>query len=432
MTMGHSVRSTFAPVAVLALAAAPACGPRGVDPPVDPSEDPPVVCSASQGASAAALSLAGDDTSFALALFPPAAAAVGAGQNVILSPYGVSAVLSMLDVGAAGETATQIESALSLPGSGAAVAPAYASLACADESDGSSNGNQLSIANALWGQQGTPFQASFLSTLARGYSAPLQQADFVHDAGGATNDINQWVSTETEGAIPTLFQPGQLDASTRLVLVNAVYFKGTWATGFDPDATAPLPFTLEGGSQVPVPTMDGTMTLSQGTGNGFEVVEVPYKGGAMAIDILLPSGGSLATLEASLTPAALQAALASLATTKDVELFLPRFSFSTRLVLNPVLTGLGMSDVFRADRANLSGVDGAQDLSVSVVVQQAMIEVDEQGTVAAAATGVGVITAVAQTPSAVHVDHPFLFVLRDTRTGSVLFMGHVEDPRAGS
>jgi serpin B len=419
--MGPFVQRILAPAAVLALGMAPGC---------QASFAAPEVCGAALSSDSAALSLAADDTTFAFALFPPAAQAVGAGRNVILSPYSVSAVLSMLDVGAAGRTAAQIESTLSLPGSGSAVAPAYAALACDDQIDGSAGGNQLSIANALWGQRGKPFQSGFLSTLATGYSAPFQQADFAGDPAGATSDIDQWVSTATQGAIPTLFHPGDLDASTRLVLVNAVYFKGTWATGFDPAATTPLPFTLEDGTEVPVPTMDGTMKLSRGTGTGFTVVEVPYQGGAIVLDLLLPNG-KLAALEESLTPAGLQAALGSLSKT-NAELLLPKLSYGTRLTLNPVLQGLGMVDAFAPGVANLSGMDSAQDLSVSVVVQQAMIEVDEQGTVAAAATGVGVIASVAEMPTVVRVDHPFLFVLRDTKTGSVLFMGHVEDPRAGS
>jgi serpin B len=334
-------------------------------------------------------------------------------------------------VGAVGETATQIQTVLDLPASGAAVAPAYAALACSDETHGSANGNQLSVANSLWGQKGTAFEASFLSTLATGYGAPLQQVDFVADAAGATSTIDQWVSGETQGAIPALFQPGEIDASTRIVLVNAVYFKGTWATGFDPSQTAPQPFTLGDGSVVDVPTMEGTVGVSQGTGAGFSVVEVPYQGGQIAIDFLVPTG-ALPALEASLTESALSAALASLKTQGSVDLLLPKFSFDTRVVLNPVLAGLGMPDAFMSGAANFSGIDGMQDLYVSLVVQQAMIEVDEQGTIAAAATGVvGGINAVAL-PQTVRIDHPFLFLLRDTSTGSVLFMGRVEDPRAGS
>jgi serpin B len=389
----------------------------------------PAVCSAPQGDGAAAQSLARDDTTFAVAFYPPAAAAVGAGKNVILSPYSAATALTMLDVGAAGATATQIQTVLDLPSGGAAVAPSYAALACEDETHGSADGNQLSVANSLWGQKGMAFQASFLSTLAGGYSAPLQQVDFQTDAAGATTTIDQWVSGETQGAIPKLFQPGDLDAQTRLVLVNAVYFKGTWAAGFDASATKPQPFTLADGSQVQVPTMDGTVGLSQAVGAGFSVVEVPYQGGQIAIDFLLPDG-DLPALEASLTPAALLGALGKLRAQTGVELFLPRFSFATHLILNPVLSGMGMPDAFTPGVADLSGIDGQRDLYVSIVVQQAMIEVDEEGTIAAAATGVGARDfSVAVTPT-LRIDHPFLFLLRDTATGSLLFMGRVEDPRA--
>jgi serpin B len=408
----------LASTVLLALAGAPGC---------HPASTPAPTCSVPQGSSAAAAALAAGNTEFALAFFPPAAKAVGPGQNVILSTYGVTAVLSMLDVGARGDTAAQIESALSLPGNGTAIAPAYAALTCEDETAGSADSNQLSIANAVWGQKGMSFQPGFLSTLAKGYAAPLQQADFA-DAFGATSAINHWVSTETRGAIPTLFQPGDLDATVRVVLVNAIYFKGQWATSFDPGATQAEPFTLDDGSQVMVPTMQGAVTASQGTGDGFTLVELPYQGGAMAMDILLPTG-KLAALEASLTPGAFSGALGNLSS-GEVQLRLPKFSFQTRLVLNPVLTGLGIRNLFDAGTADLSGIDNARDLYVSLVVQQAMIEVDEQGTVAAAATGGVATTKLA--PEVLAIDHPFLFLLRDIKTGSLLFTGHVEDPRAGS
>ena len=221
----------------------------------------PDVCSAPQGSGSAAKALAADETSFALAFYPPAAAAAGTGQNVILSPYSASSALTLLDVGAAGQTAAQIEAVLRLSGSAAATAPAYAALACANETDGLSNDNQLAIANAVWGQKGVAFVPSFLSTLANGYSAPLRQIDFKDDAGGATSAIDAWVSDRTQGKIPSLFMPGDVDASTRLVVVNAIYFNGTWANGFDPSATRMSPFTLADGSMVDVPTMNGTVSL---------------------------------------------------------------------------------------------------------------------------------------------------------------------------
>jgi serpin B len=354
---------------------------------------------------------------------------VGAGKNVILSPYSVSSVMAMLDAGAAGSTAAQIERVLALPASGVALAPTVAALACDDETHASAGGNQLSIANALWGQKGMPVQTSFLSTLAHGYAAPLQQVDLAGDPTGATRAIDQWVSNQTQGAIPSLLQPGDLDASTRLALVNAVYFKGAWATAFDPSATRPQPFTLDDGTVVSVPTMAGAADVSRSAGDGFTIIELPYQGNQIAMDFLL-SDGSLSELEAKLTPSTVLAALESLQPESGVLISLPRFSFDTRLVLNPVLAGMGMTDVFTPGAANLSGIDGAQDLYVKLAVQQAMIEVDEQGTVAAAATSTGLTPAIAIPPVA--IAHPFLFLLRDTSTGSVLFMGRVEDPRAGS
>ena len=394
---------------------------------------PPPVCSAPQGSSAAAQSLASGDTAFAVGMFAPAVAAAGAGQNVIVSPYSVSATLTMVDVGAAGDTDSQIQSALSLTGNGAAIAPAYAALACQDETDGTTNGGVLSIANSLWGQQGTAFESTFLSVLASGYEAPLQQVDFQTDPNAAVSSINSWVSARTQGEIPTLLQPGDVDPTTRLVLVDAVYFKGTWATGFDASQTAPKPFTLADGTPASVPTMDATVTLGEGSVQGAAIYELPYKGNGLAMDFVLPTG-SLSAYEATLTPASLGALVASLGSPEGgVELLLPKFSFTTSLGLIPILQGLGVRDLFEPHVANLSGMDGGMDLFVSAVVQQAIVEVDESGTVAAAATAATVTSAsVVEEPPLVAIDRPFLFLIRDTRNGSILFMGQVEDPRQGS
>jgi serpin B len=399
-----------------------------------PPSPPPAVCSAPQSSASAAESLASDDTAFAIALYGPAAAVVGAGQNVIVSPYSVSAVMTMVDVGAAGETDTQMQAVLHLPGNAATVAPAYAALACEDETDGSSEGNQLSLANSVWCQEGTMFEPAFLSVLSTGYDAPMQQVDFIGDTGGATTAINQWVSQETQAEIPTLLQPGDLDTTTRIVLVNAVYFKGAWESGFDPSKTSPLPFTLSDGTVVPVPTMDGDVALATGTPSqsGFATYELAYKGGSLAMDFLVPQG-PLSSLESSLTPALLDSALASLGAPYAFELRLPKFSFNDRLKLNAVLAGLGMTDLFERNVADLSGIDGAMDLYVSFVIQQAMVEVDEQGTVAAAATAAGGArgSVTVETPQLLAINQPFLFLIRDVKNGSLLFMGRVEDPRQG-
>jgi serpin B len=388
---------------------------------------PPPVCSAPQASAQEAQGLAAADTTFATAFYKPAVAAAGAGQNVIVSPYSVSATLTMIDVGAAGDTDAQIQSVLRLPGNGTGVAPAYAALACQDETDGTQGGDQLSIANSIWGQQGTAFESGFLSTLAQGYSAPLQQVDFASDAGGATSAIDQWVSSQTQGMIPSLLQPGDVGASTRLVLVDAVYFKGAWATAFDPRFTTSQPFTLSDGGQASVPTMHGTVNLRSGSVQGASVYELGYKDGALAMDILLPPPGSLSSFETALTPDVLAAAVASLGPAESQDLLLPKFSFRTHLALAPLLAGMGMPDLFDPAKANLSGMDGSLDLFVGTVVQEAIVEVDETGTVAAAATGGAVADLSAPMPIA--VDHPFLFLIRDATNGSILFMGRVENPQ---
>jgi serpin B len=391
------------------------------------------ICSAPQGSPAAVQALVAGDTAFAVGLYAPTVATVGAGDNAIVSPYSVSAALTMVDVGTAGETATQMQSVLHLPDTGANVASAYAALACQNETDGASQGNQLLVANSLWAQQGVTFLSSFLSVLAIGYDAPMQLADFTSDPAGATSAINQWVSNATQAEIPMLLQPGDVTSQTQLVLADAVYFKGTWENGFDPGNTSPRSFILSDGTQASVPTMSGFVNLRANYGQTVSVYEVPYRGGALAMDFLLPAG-SLSSLEASLTPESLSASLSSLGTASQVQLFLPKFSFTTNLTLNPILVALGMPDAFVPGTANLSGMDGQMDLSIGQVVHQAQVEVDEQGTIATAAIAVDVCgnCAGSTEPLMVLIDHPFLFLIRDTNTGSILFMGRVQDPRHGS
>jgi serpin B len=396
------------------------------------------VCRAPQGSATAARNLAAADTSFAVAFYGPATAGMSPGSNVVMSPYSISAAMTMVDVGAAGATDAQIQSVLHLPGNGAALAPAYAALACEDETDGSSQGNQLLVANSLWGQQGKAFEASFLSVLSSGYGAPLQTVDFGGGAGGATATINQWVSNETQSMIPALLHTGDVGGSTRLVLVDAVYFRGLWDDGFDPKNTSPQPFTLSDGTTVSVPTMSGKVNLALGAGaaagQAFSVYELPYKGGSLAMDFLVP-GSSLSVVEANLTPDVLSTALASMSKPENLNLRLPKFSIDTRFGVATALAAMGMPDVF-GSAADLSGMDGMKDLYLSTVVQEARIEVNEQGSVAAAATAAVVSGAVCSrcpgVPVSIAIDSPFLFLIRDTKNGSILFVGRVEDPRQGS
>jgi serpin B len=410
------VRSTFMKRVAIAIGAF-VCGC---------STSPPAVCQAPQGAPGAAQALAEGDLAFGLALYAPSASP---SQNFIVSPYSVSSVLTMVAAGAKGETASQMQTVLHLPSAPAALAPAYAALACEGETDGTSDGQQLVLANALWAQQGEPFEPAFLSLLSKGYGAPLQEVDFAANTASAVSAINTWISTETEGQIPALLGSHDITRATRLVLVNAVYFHGTWPDAFDPSMTAPQTFTLETGESVMVPTMSGSVLFRGGNGFGTNptVVELPYLGGGLALDILMPSG-PLAAFEAGLTPASLAKDLALLTGEPSQNpLLLPKFTIDSELSLIRALEAMGMVDVFDPAKADLSGIDGAHDLFIDLVKQDATIEVDESGTVAAAATAGGGGAGFEIGPVA--IDRPFVFLIRDVKNGSVLFMGRVLDPR---
>jgi serpin B len=376
---------------------------------------------------AAARTLASADTRFAVALYGPAVAAIGAGQNAILSPYSVAATLTMLAAGAAGETASQMAGVLALSAAPSAMTRAYATLACEDES-AASGGQVLTIANSLWIQEGASFNPAFVSVLSGGFGAPLRQVDFAASPADAVGAINRWVSGETMGQIPTILSPADVDALTRLVLVDAVDFRGTWAVPFDASRTAPRPFTLSDGSAVVVPTMDGSMNVRTFRSGTTAVTELPYTGGGLAMDFLVP-GGALANFEATLTADAITALVAGLGPSQRAEVFLPKFAFATHAELGAVLAALGMPDAFDGAKADFSGIDGRKDLSVKAVVQQARVEVDEQGTTAAAATGVTTVTSFV---NEVPIATPFVFLVRDTANGSILFMGRVVDPRGGT
>jgi serpin B len=401
---------------------------------------PPAICDAKQAAASDTQDLATSNTEFAMALYGPATQ-MAAGQNAILSPYSASATLAMVDVGARGETDAQIRTVLHLAANagdgtdaGASmVSSAYASLECTNETDGTETGDQLSVANSLWGQQGLALEPDFLSGLSAGYGAPLQTVDFEGDPSGAERTVNAWVSKETSGQIPALLQGSDVTSETRLVLADAIYFKGSWKDGFDPANTMPGPFQLADGTTAQVPMMSATVSMGiNETIPDLDVYELPYKGGGIAMDFLMPTKGTLAAFEATLTADSVQVALAGLQPNDGVIVNVPKFKFATRFELSAVLAGMGMPDLFDKTKADLSGIDGAHDLSVSAVVQQAFVEVDEQGTVAAAATAAVVCQCLGGSePLTVQIDQPFVFLIRDVHTGSILFMGRVLDPRQG-
>jgi len=347
--------------------------------------------------------------------------------TVALSPLSISDALAMVDAGAEGETASQIASALDFGLVPARLAPAFNAL---DLSVAAINrsGAALNVANALFGQRGMTFRPAFLATLARYYGAGIRTVDFEHSAETAREAINAWVSKQTQAQIPSLLAPGDVGALTRLMVVNAIVLDAKWQSPFQPRNTAPAPFHAPVGT-VEVPTMHQIGTFGYRRHAGYSVLELPYVGGRLAFDVLLPDPGGLTALLAQLRGGGLPAALSGLQE-RDAEVALPKLQLRSRLELSSALSALGMPSAF-GDQADLSGIAGRPgELRISTVVQEAYIRVDEAGTKAAAATAVGIAGEAVQAAPRIRflVDRPFVFVLRDTTTNAILFAGTVSRP----
>ncbi len=367
-------------------------------------------------------------------------------SNLIYSPYSIAAALTMTYAGARGTTAQQMAGVLhiSLPPDELhpAMAALHADLLAVEPADSGEEPLRLSIANAVWGQQGYPFRAEYLDLLDEYYGAGLRLLDFVAAPEPARQAINDWVSDETEQRIEDLLPPGSIDPDTRLVLTNAIYFKGAWASAFEDYLSLDGPFTLLDGSTVTVPMMGqtgyfGYAASDSAAGASFQAVALPYQGGGAAMLILVPEvgapeAGGFDSFEASLDADVFQAALDSLEST-NVALTMPRFETTAEFSLVETLAALGMPDAFAPARADFSGMadPAGGDLYVSEVVHKAFIAVDEAGTEAAAATGVVIgVTSAGPMPVELTIDRPFIYAIYDRATGAILFLGRVLDPSA--
>lgn len=358
--------------------------------------------------------------------------------NLFLSPHSISTALAMTWAGARTTTASQLASALHFPAiDDARVHQAFNALdlALASRAQAATSGVRpfrLITANSIWGQTGKAFEPAFLDTLAENYGTGLRVLDFVADPDGSRGIINGWVEDHTDGRIQDLLAPQTITPDTRLVLTNAITFSAAWDAPFDPARTISAAFAAPSGA-VAVPTLHQTEEYGYGTGEDFTVVELPYDGDQLAMDLIRPelaqgaSGDPLAALEASLDGAKLTEIVAAIHA-GAVELSLPKFTFTSALDLKDTLVALGAVDAFTAD-ADFSGMDGTRDLAISDVVHKAFVAIDESGTEAAAATAVVVGDTSAPVAVPVAFDRPFLFLIRDRPTGEILFIGRVVDPR---
>ncbi len=283
----------------------------------------------------------------------------------------------------------------------------------------------IRVANSLWGQQGFPFLEDFLTLLAENYDAGMNLVDFFTAAEDARQTINTWVAQQTEGRIADLIPPGVITELTRLVLVNAIWFKASWAEQFEPESTRDGTFTTLAGAEVTVPFMHRIGMMDYVAGDGYQVIRLPYAGDA-ALLVVVPDAGRFQELAANFGPEELAAVLDAGAV--QVQLAMPKFEFRSEFALAPALQELGMVAAFGAD-ADLSGMTGGQDLAIAEVVHQSFIAVDEAGTEAAAATAVIAITRAApETVAELSIDRPFLFAIEHSSTGELLFLGQVTDP----
>jgi serpin B len=310
--------------------------------------------------------------------------------------------------------------------------PAFNTLAQELDSRGAGTGGtdeqsfRLNIANALWSQEDYRFRSEFLDLLAANYGAEMRRVDFREEE--ARPAVNHWISQQTEGRIEELIPPGALDASTRLLLTNAVYFKAAWASPFESHRTQWGVFHLLDGSVVTTPMMNQGAAFAYTEGPDYQAVQLPYEGDEMAMVILLPAQGQFEAFERSLDAERLEAILARLAE-RQVVLTMPRFEFESGFDLEAVLAAMGMPLAF-THQADFSGMNPEGELFIGDVIHGATISVDEAGTEATAATAVEVaVTGEALDATTVTVDRPFLFLIRDLQTGTTLFLGRVVDPR---
>jgi len=350
------------------------------------------------------------------------------GKNIFFSPYSISTALAMTYAGARGETAKQMARVLHFTLAQAALHPAYKGL-LDSIATASSRDNQLRVANALWGQKGFRFLDSFLALTRKSYGAGLSPVDFRNQTEAARKTINRWVEKKTERKIVDLIPPGVLTNLTRLVLTNAIYFKGTWETQFPKKSTRPRPFTLLGGKQVQAPMMQQTAKVRYADLGEMQAVELPYKGARLSMVVLLPKKtDGLPGLEKKLSPALLTRAIGKLKRRK-VRVLLPRFKSSSTFMLSQALKAMGMPLAF-SDSADFTGMAKKAELKITEVVHKAFVDVNEEGTEAAAATAVvvGLRGLAAPTPE-LRADHPFLFLIRERATGTILFLGRLMDPR---
>lgn len=351
--------------------------------------------------------------------------------NLFFSPGSIHTALAMTCAGARRTTEDQMFETLCFPmrWPQGVVHKAYARL-LKQLKPGKDAGYELQVANALWGQKGYPWLEEFLARTRTDYGAGLREVDFLGATEQARKTINAWVEEQTKDKIRELLRRGILTGLTRLVLTNAIYFKGDWASKFDEKATREAPFKVSLDKSVQVPMMNQTGGFRYAETDELQILRMPYQGEDLSMVILLPRKvNGLAALERTLSAQKVTALIGKLQQ-REVIVSVPKFKLTRSFGLGPTLRAMGMEDAFTG-AADFSGMNGQKDLFISAVVHKAFVDVNEEGTEAAAATAVVMRTvSVRPRPPVFRADRPFLFIIRHEKTGAILFIGRLVDPNA--
>lgn len=344
-------------------------------------------------------------------------------ENLILSPFSVATAFGMVQAGARGATEAELNTVFGFLTPPERLHPAFGALLTSLDRGNAFGGYRLEVAQGLWSQTGYAFLDSYLNVLTGDYHAGEGSLNFSADPEAARKAVNDWVASHTQDRIKDLMPPGSITNLTRMVLANAIYFFGKWDLPFDPEVTRDEAFQLADGTSVMTPMMFQEETFSAHVQPGLSILDLAYHGDDLSMLCFVPN--DLAAFEKALTYDKLQEWTGALQE-HALEIKVPRFEIETDVALRDVLTAMGVQEVFSGS-ADLSGMDGTRDLSVSAAQHKAFIRVTEEGTEAAAATGVSV--GVTSIPPHVYLNRPFFYVIRDRVTGSFLFAGRVLDPR---
>ena len=352
--------------------------------------------------------------------------------NLFYSPYSISVALAMTYAGARGETERQMADTMHYRLSQDKLHNALNALdlkLTSREKDG--EGFRLNLANAIWGQSGYQFTPEFLDVLALNYGAGLRSLNYAEAPEEARKAINDWVSKRTEERVQDLIPQGAIDSSTRLALTNAIYFNAAWHSPFPEGATRDRIFHLLDGAAVQTQMMTQTASFGYLRGDGYQAIDLLYRGEEMSMTVLAPDEGKFSQFEVALDADNVSSILKNMRTER-LDLTMPLFDFESHVSLKEALKAMGMLNAFSTSAADFSGMDGrncTEDpacLRITHIFHKGFVSVDEEGTEASAATGV--LMGPTSLPPQVVIDRPFIFLIRDIETGAILFVGRVVDP----